>query len=477
MDLRFSYLVDLYKSFFSQQQEESNCPINQLPIELMVEIFSSSNFTAKDLLNCASVCKRWNLISQDDVVWNELIKRTFKNEITHEEEYDDFYFSKKEEYKTKCEELSNHCKEFKSDELNKLIEAIKSLNLDSLEGQKLFFYLFDKLSGSLNIYNLVNNFQKFEIQDETTVKMLARSICLSNFLEILAKMFQNFCIQDEETKMELAEIVGLRYPKVLAENIQNFNIQDEEAKIKLARIVFGLPNRVFIRKGNSLEWLNANEVEKELQKNVYLDYKNLFKKMGWEIHRDLSLILRLGFKNPSELAEHIQNFDIQDEKARIKLAKLVGKENPKILAENIQNFDIQNEKARIKLAFLVGKQNQFLPYSGVLIPSALAKNFKNFDIHDEEAKFKLAMLVGEKDPAALAKNFENFGFTSGKYKIKLANFVGKKNPTKLKKYINNFGLSKDARNSVLALVGLREETENIAEEIKVNSLWKSTHFN
>ena len=63
----FRYLSDCYNSTYNYFFNINHEPFNKIPDELLLHIFSFLN--PSQLANCQLACKKWKVISDDELLW------------------------------------------------------------------------------------------------------------------------------------------------------------------------------------------------------------------------------------------------------------------------------------------------------------------------------------------------------------------------------------------------------------------------
>ena len=218
----------------------------------------------------------------------------------------------------------------------------------------------DKLLAHMAIGDLIENIDKFKLDEENLKDLLSMAI-ESNYGYSVINNIEKFNL-NEYDRFKLAQELVVPYGDILIRNIEKFKLNNRDYKIFLAK---GL-----LERQNYGYSLIDNIKKLELNKD---DLKNIL---------DMAVKLNYGYS----VIDNVQNFGLNEEE-RFCLASSLSENFSKRLIENIDKFSISSVEKKFRLAKMLIKGNGY----------DIIKNIKKFNF-DTENTCKILqefLLLGE----------------------------------------------------------------------------------
>lgn len=265
---------------------------------------------------------------------------------------------------------------------------------DCFEIAKLFF------THRGNFYELINNFDKFANIEEHHRTDFAKVLFLDrsrmenwqmdsaeyHFYENLHK----FKLTKEENFIELAKTAAdtCSSPKAFCSSIKKFPIKDPKARADIAKMLFA-SRKFILTHGEMIQFLQDIDIQEQ---------------------KDLVEILKLiAAQDPNSLSNAIANCRINSEADRIAIAEIAAKvhndvylstddDNGFEFSKYFHNYKIQEERARVKIAKI----------AAVTDGNSVSKRIANYNIKAAHDRFEVARIAVQQEPHSTLQNLSNY---------------------------------------------------------------------
>lgn len=334
------------------------------------------------------------------------------------------------------------------------------------------------------------SFENFNIEEESQRIEIAK-ICAEKDA-LMAQYIGNFQIKNKSALLEIAHLCAKTYPAAIIPHIGKFHVENLNDRVALAKVCAEeidilIPCLDHFEINDPATILEIIELGIKFNGEIVASY---IQQLPIKKQEDLIRIAKACASKTARTAQHIQNFGIQDQDALIEIAKICAKDNGPITAEHIAKFKIENQGALLQIAHLcieseLPESNRYGAFLGN--PDLGTVDFlNNFNIQNENSLVELLKHCAEKTAKLVAISISKYQIKEEANRIEIAKLCAKQAPDTTACHFQNFNIQDETACLEIAKICVISSEEDLMhidnipiekEEDRIELAWMVARLN